>query len=464
MHMAQVNKYMFREYDVRGRETDEELNEQSVGLIARAYGTYLLARGIHTVVLGHDNRVSSELFYGVAKEALLATGMHVIGFGLGLTPQMYWAQYHFKTEGGLMITASHNPAGWNGMKMALGYSATMNQDQLQDLYQMVVAGEFASGEGSFEAVDIKEVWMQDLLSRVQLHKKMKVLVNTANATSGLFSPELFRRFGCEVVEYNTDPDPTYPHYVPNPANIDMIEDTGRKAVEVGADIGIGIDADGDRLGITDELGNPVWPDRYMILLARQTLEQHPGASIVFDVKVSESLPEDIAAHGGVPVMVKTGNPYIKAKIKELGAPFGGEQSGHIFFVDNFYGYDDGNFAALKLLEYISAQPQPVSALIADTPSYISTPAYHAHVADAEKYQIVEQITQVFKDEGYRVVDINGARVYMEDGWGLVRATSNLPAVVLRFEAKTQVGLEKIQAVFREKLATYPQISTEWESA
>lgn len=462
--MTTLNKYMFREYDVRGHETDDELNVDSVTLIAKAYGTFLRSRGIINAVVGHDNRDMSEVFYRTATAALRSTGINVIGIGMSLTPQMYWAQYYFKTEGGLAITASHNPVGWNGMKMALGYSATLDQEQIAGLYTIAESRQFASGEGSFREENIIEAWMKDLLSRVTLHRPLKILLNTANATSSFFSPELFRRFGCEVVEYNTNPDPSYPHYPPNPANIDMITDTGKKTHEVGADVGIGIDADGDRLGVTDEQGSVIWPDRYMILLSRLVLKDHPGANIVFDVKVSESLPEDIAAHGGVPVMCTTGNPYIKRKIKEIGAPFGGEQSGHIFFTDNFYGFDDGNFAGLKLLEYISSLSEPLSRIMESTPYYISTHAMYAMATDARKYEIVEEITKQFKSEGYRVIDINGGRVYMHTGWGLIRATSNLPAVEVRFEAKTQEDLEKIKSAFKEKLAQFPEVSSEWGSA
>ena len=243
-----------------------------------------------------------------------------------------------------------------------------------------------------------------------------------------------------------------------------MKDTGKQVVKNKADIGIGIDADGDRLGITDEKGQTIWPDRYMILLARLILEKTPGAKIVFDVKVSEALPEDIKAHGGVQIMWKTGHSYIKQKLHEQGAKLAGEVSGHIFFVDNFYGFDDANFAALKLLEYISQQDETLSKIIESTPHYETSPAYHAHVPDDVKYDIVEKLTDEFKSDGNRVIDINGARVYLEGGWGLVRASSNLPALVLRFEAKTQQELDKIQEIFKKKLAKFPEVSQTWESA
>ena len=462
--MANLNKYMFREYDIRGRENKDELNTDSIKLIAKSYGTFLRKRNVKTAVVGHDNRKTSESFYRISIKSLQESGIDVIGIGISLTPMMYWSQYHFKSEGGLMVTASHNPAGWNGVKLAFGYSYTLIGDELKEIKKVAEGSKFESGEGSFYEKNITDKYIEDLLGKAKLAKKLKIVVNTANATSSFFSPELFKKFGCEVIEHNTNPDPTYPNYVPNPANVEMMEDTGKQVVLNKADIGIAIDADGDRLGITDEKGQTIWPDRYMILLSRLVLQKKPGAKIIFDVKVSESLPEDIKAHGGIPIMWKTGHSYIKEKMHQEKASLAGEQSGHVFFVDDFYGFDDANFAGLKILEYISQQDKPLSAIISETPYYVSTPAYHAHVKDEVKYKIVEELTKEFKDEGYKVVDINGARVYLKGGWGLVRASSNLPALVLRFEAKNKENRSIIENIFREKLEKYPEVAKEWESA
>ena len=461
--MAILNQYMFREYDIRGKESDDELNVTSVTLIAKSYGTFLRKHGITMAVIGYDNRKSSEDFYHAAIDGLRSTGVNVIGIGISLTPMLYWAQYHFQSKGGVMITASHNPGGWNGLKLAYGYSYTLI-DELKEIRSVAESEKFAEGQGSFKEENIADTYIRDLLGRAKLHRRLKILLNTANATSSFFSPKILRDFGCEVIEHNTDPDPSYPHYAPNPANVEMMQDTGRQVTKHGADIGIAIDADGDRLGITDEKGQTIWPDRYIILLSRLVLKHHPGAKIVFDVKVSEALPEDIKAHGGIPIMWKTGHSYIKQKLQEEKASLAGEQSGHIFFVENFYSFDDANFAALKMLEYLSQQQEPLSTIIAKMPYYVSTQAYHAHTDDAVKYGIVEKLTEEFKAEGHRVIDINGARVYMKDGWGLVRASSNLPALVLRFEAKTEEGVQEIEKIFREKLARFPEVATKWESA
>jgi len=458
-----IDPTVFREYDIRGME-DKELTDDAIRAIASSYGTFLKKRGVSRVVIGHDNRKTSERFYQIGIESLKKTGMEVIGIGMCLTPMMYWAQYHFESKGGLMVTASHNPVGWNGVKLALGYSYTLIGPEVEEIKKVAESEEFATGEGTFREEPIGDLYVADLLSRAKLHKKLKILLNTANATSSFFSPKLLRDFGCEVVEHNTDPDPSYPHYVPNPSNVEMMEDTGAMTVKSGANIGIAIDADGDRLGVTDEKGNIIWPDRWLILLARLVLERNPGAKIIFDVKVSEALPEDIAAHGGIPIMWKTGHSYIKEKLHEEKAHLAGEMSGHVFFVDNYYGFDDANFAALKMLEYVSAQSEPLSAVIEKTPYYVATPAYHAHVDDHVKYDIVQKLTDEFKKEGHRVVDINGARVYMHGGWGLVRASSNLPALVIRFEAKTKEDMDQIEKIFREKLSRFPEVDMHWESA
>jgi len=461
--MAKLNKYMFREYDIRGRESREELNTTTVSLIAKSYGTFLRKRNVSDAVLGHDNRETSEEFYEATKEGLLSTGVNVIVLGTILTPMMYWAQFHFKTHGGIIVSASHNPPGWNGFKLAYGHSYTLIGDEVQEIYRVADSEEFTTGNGSFREENIKNSYVNDLLKRAKLNKKLKVVVNTGNATSSLVSPELFKKFGCDVIEHNTTLDPTYPNYPPNPARVDMMEDTAKVTVANKADVGLAIDADGDRLGVVNEKGDIIWPDRWLILLSRLVLKKNPGAKIIFDVKVSQALPEDIEKHGGVPIMWKTGHSYIKQKLHEEKAALAGEMSGHVFFVEDFYGFDDANFAALKLLEYISSQKEPLSRLIDGTPYYVSTPTLHAPCPDEVKYEVVERVAKEFKEEGYEIIDINGARVLFNDGWGLVRASGNLPVLVIRFEAKTEKRLKEIEETFRKKLGKFKEVSMDWES-
>jgi phosphomannomutase/phosphoglucomutase len=388
-----------------------------------------------------------------------------------LTPMVYLAQYHFESKGGVMVTASHNPAGWSGFKLALGYSQTLGPEGMKELYDLTVSEEFATGSGDLHEETFLEAYTVDVVERVDIAREVRVVVNAGNGTPGPIATKVLRAAGCEVVELHTELDWDFPHYYPNPALVDMMEETGQKTVESGAEIGFAFDGDGDRLGTTNEKGENVWPDRYLILLARQVLERNPGAKIIFDVKCSQALPEDIEAHGGVPIMWKTGHSYIKHKLWEEDAPLAGEMSGHIFFGEPEYqGFDDAVFAALKLAEYLSQRERPMSAIIEDTPYYVSTPTLQVDCpADPDKYDesvkydVVDQLTEEFKSEGYDVIDINGARVTFEDGWALVRASSNLPVLVMRFEAKTEERVKELKDLVRDKLSQYPQVGTEWES-
>ena len=464
--MAQLKKTMFREYDIRGRESEDELNDSSIYHIAKGFAKILNNKQITEVIVGNDARSTSESFHNQAIKALTESGINVIDIGTVTTPMSYWAQYKFQVKGLLMVTASHNPVGWNGVKLGTDLSKTLLSAEIQELYSLIENEDYISAEtpGTVRKEDTKENYITDLLTRAQITKKFKILVNTGNGTAGMFAPDLLKRTGCEVVEHFTNVDPTYPNYTANPDGTVMMEDTGAQTVANGCDIGLAFDGDGDRLGITDEKGNTVWPDRYIILLSRLVLSKKPGAKIVFDVKVSEALPEDIKAHGGVPIMWKTGHSYIKAKLQEEQAAMAGEMSGHIFFVEDFYGFDDALFAALKMLEYLSTQDKPLSEIVESTPYYISTPTIQVKTTDEDKYKVVEELVAEFKQEGYKMLDINGARVYMEDGWGLVRASSNTPTLVLRFEAKTQEGLEKIKKIFKEKLDRFEIVSKEWDTS
>lgn len=462
--MPVLKRTMFREYDLRGRESEDELNDTSVYHVGKGFAKFLHDRNITQCIVGNDARATSESFHNQAIKALTEAGIDVIDIGTVTTPMSYWAQYHFNVKGLLMVTASHNPAGWNGVKLGSDLSYTLLTAELQEVYDTIVKEDYYTADkpGEVKKVDIKQDYISDLLSRAKITKKFKILVNTGNGTAGLLTPDLLKQAGCDVVEHYTELDPTYPHYTANPDGTAMMEDTAKQTVDNHCDLGFAFDGDCDRLGLVDEKGNIVWPDRYIILLSRLVLSKHPGAKIVFDVKVSEALPEDIAAHGGQPIMWKTGHSYIKAKLAEEKAAMAGEMSGHIFFVDDFYGFDDGAFAALKVLEYLSTQDKPLSEIVAGTPYYVSTPTIQVKTTDEDKYNVVDALSKEFKEEGYKIVDINGARVYLEGGWGLVRASSNTPTLVLRFEAKTKEQLDKIMALFKEKLAKFPVVSQDWD--
>ena len=462
--MPLLKRTMFREYDLRGREADDELNDSSMYYIGRGFGTFLKKKNITKTVVGHDARSTSESFQKNAIKGLNESGIDVIDIGTVTTPMSYWAQYFLKIKGLLTVTASHNPAGWNGVKLGSDFSYTLLTDELSQIYDIIAKEEFSTGSGSVKKEDISEHYAKDLLSRTKISKKFRILVNTGNGTAGLYITKILKNAGCDVIEHFTNVDPSYPNYTPNPDGTAMMEDTGRQTVKNNCDLGFAFDGDGDRLGLVDEKGSTIWPDRYIILLSRLILGKHPGAKIVFDVKVSEALPEDIKAHGGIPIMWKTGHSYIKAKLAQEKAAMAGEMSGHIFFVDDFYGFDDAFFASLKILEYLSTQNDKLSNIIASTPYYVSTPTIQVKTTDEDKYNIVEKLTDEFKTEGYKVIDINGARVYIDEGWGLVRASSNTPTLVLRFEAKTQEDLKKIKKLFKDKLDKFAKISKDWDTS
>lgn len=458
-----LNPTMFREYDIRGRETDAELNNDSMNLIGRGYGSFMRRRGVDKIVVGRDSRATSAEFEKALIEGLLSTGCDVLDIGLSTTPMLYWAQYHFQTPGGAAVTASHNPAGWNGVKLAVGYSMTTNSEQLKEIYKIIEDEDFATGEGKVEESPIDDAYIEDITGRLNIQGKPKVLLNTGNGTAGVIGPRLLRAAGCEVVELHTRLDATFPHYPANPSVVEMMEDTGAHVRSSSADVGVAIDADGDRLGITDENGGIIWADMYMIPLIRDLLKEKPGAKIVFDVKCSAALEEDIEAHGGVPIMWKTGHSFIKEKIFETKADLGLELSGHIFVVHGYYGYDDALFTALKIIESLTSNKMRLSEFVADVPKWFSSPVYNVHCSDEEKYKISEQLTQRFKAEGHKVIDLSGARVVFDDGWGLVRASSNLPELVMRFEARTEPRLKEIEQMFREILKEYPSVGTDWQT-
>ena len=461
--MGQIEKSMFREYDIRGRANDKELNAGSGALIGKAYGTFLDKRGVAEVVVGYDSRTESKTVKEGFVEGLLSTGRKITDIGMCLTPMMYWSQYHFESKGGAMVTGSHNPKGWTGLKLACGLSYTLIGEEIREILSYVENDGFVTGQGTVSEHSIVDEWVADLAGRVNIKRPLRIVVDAGNGTAGPFGPAVLRKAGIEVIEQFCDIDPEFPNHEPDPALREAVEAIGRKVREEKADMGFGFDGDGDRLGVVDEKGEVVWPDRYMILLARNVLERQPGGKVIFDVKSSQALEEDIEAHGGQPIMWKTGHSYIKAKLHEEKALLAGEMSGHIFFVDNFYGFDDGIYAGLRIAEYVSNQDRSVSQIIADTPYYVSTPTIDVDCPDDKKYGIVDELTAKFKNDFDKVIDINGARVMFDDGWALVRASSNLPILVLRFEAKTEERLVELKELFRGYMDEYPDIGKVWHN-
>ena len=462
---------MFREYDVRGRVNNRELNEKTMELIGRGFGTYLGRKGIMDIVVGHDFRSYSERLKNALVKGLVSTGAHIIDIGMVITPMLYYAQYHFRVKGGAMVTASHNPNNWSGIKLAHGFSKTLLGDELQEIYRIIKKGDFREGQGFIKAdhfmSHIKEVYGEAVTRRVNIKKPLKVVVECGNGTAGFFAPEILKKVGCEVIELFCEPDWTFPHHTPDPESKKVKEVLSTKVKEVKADLGISFDGDGDRLGVVDEQGNNVWSDRLLILLARQVLERQEGSKIIFDVKCTQALPEDIKKHGGIPIMWKTGHSHAKKKLHEENAILAGERSGHFFIADNWYGFDDAIFASLRLIEYLSEQRKSLSGILKTTPfyDYVISPTIYIFCSDDKKFQVVESLVKEFKKEHGKenVIDIDGARVDFKGGWGLVRASSTEPALVVIVEAKNQEKLEEIKNIFKEKFKKYPEIGKKWKN-
>jgi len=455
---------MFREYDLRGRVSEEELNVASVTSIAHAFGQLLQKRNLKDIILGYDNRKTSINFKNAAATGLLSAGCNVIDIGLTLSPVLYFAQHYYGVKAGLMITASHNPDDWSGMKMAHGLSRTLGPAEIKELYQLLCQGDRLKGNGRYESRDIRQAYIERITSGVSLGRPLKVVVECGNGGAGVFAYEVLQRIGCLTFQLYCDPDTSYPNYFPNPSNLKARKRLREMIIHpyISADIGLGFDGDGDRLGVEDERGENVWSDKVLILLARSLLEKKPGSKIVFDVKCTQALAEDIEAHGGIPIMWKTGHSHIKAKLHEIGAELAGERSGHIFYNEGYYGFDDALYAAVQLLTCLADQDKSLSELLATIPRYITSPEIQAHCADEVKYQVVESLIREFKEDyGSRVIDINGARVVFDDGWGLVRASSNLPELVIIFEAKSEDRLLEIRDLFRKKILSHPEVAAEW---
>ncbi|HLP44902.1 MAG TPA: phosphomannomutase/phosphoglucomutase, partial [Candidatus Kapabacteria bacterium] len=457
----------FREYDIRGRVNDEELNVESVAQIAGGYGTWIRRKYMaDSAIIGYDSRKCSPDFRDAVAKGLNDVGINCVDIGMVTTPVFYFSQYLLGISFGIMITGSHNPDGWSGFKMANGFSTTLLTNDIKEIYELVENKNFETGAGQYFRYDnIKESYIDALKWRIKPHRRLRMVIDAGNSIAGQFGPPLFRAAGFEVIEQFCELDPGFPYHFPNPSELMTLEALRKKTLEVRADIGIAFDGDGDRLGVIDDKGNTIPSDRLLMLLSRQILETKPGAKIVFDVKCSNALIEDIKERGGVPVMWKTGHSYIKQKIKEEYAALGGEQSGHIFIVDNFYGFDDAIFSGLRLAEYLSYQTLPLSEILKQGKQYYSSPNIQVNCPDEIKYQVVDCIIKDFQAElgVENVITINGARVNFGNGWGLIRASSNIPALVVMMEAETIEDYLNIKNILRNEMLKYPSISTEWEN-
>lgn len=459
--MTQVPDHVFRGYDLRGL-VGSELNGETVALLGKGYATWLLQRKIYDCVLGYDCRISSPGFRNVIVRELTEAGVTVYDIGMTLTQITYFGCYFFRTRGMIMITASHNPKEYNGFKFGTGYSETMLTEEIIELRDLIKSGKFATRtpKGKYIQKDIKQDYINDLKRRVDAIKKFKVVVDSCAATTGVYLPDILRSVGCDVVEQNTKPDGNFPVGTPDPTEHEVQERLAARVVKEKADLGFSYDADGDRIGIVDGTGRMIWNDVLVALFAQDVIASLPGSKIVFNTLCSKIVPDVIVAAGGTPVMWKTGHSFIKAKVREERAPFGGELSGHIYFVDNFYGHDDGAIASLRLLAYLTRTNQSLAEAVDSLPKYVSSPEIKVGCPDAVKFDIVSQkigteIKKLYPQAKY--VEIDGVRMDTDEEMLIVRASQNGPYLTVKFEGKTQEQYDTLKKQVSEILHKFNEI-------
>ncbi len=449
---AEINQEIFREYDIRG-VADRDLTDEVVELLGRAMGTYLKQAGCQHITLGRDCRLSSPRLREALSGGLLGTGLRVTDIGVCPTPLLYFSLHELKPQGGIMITGSHNPAEYNGFKVALG-KATIYGEQIQQIGGIAGSGDFIAGEGSLDEASLLSTYHQNLVESLGvLQKPPRVVVDCGNGTASPVAAALYRDLGCEVIELYCTMDGHFPNHHPDPTVVDNLQDLIQKVRESSADVGIAFDGDADRIGAIDDQGRVIWGDELMILFSRAILKEQPGATIIGEVKCSKNLYDDIEKRGGRGIMWKAGHSLIKAKMKEEGAALAGEMSGHMFFADRYFGYDDAVYAGARLLELISNSEQSMSQMLADVPKTYSTPEIRVDCSDQHKFEVVRRAREFFEKD-YRTVSVDGVRVIFDDGWGLVRASNTQPALVLRFEAESQQRLDEIQTLVERKLEEF----------
>jgi len=451
-----MKNYIFREYDIRG-VVERDLTDETVELIGRGFGTYVARHGAKTIALGGDVRHSTGHFRKLITDGVTSTGVNVVDVGVVPTPALYFSEFELPVEASLMITGSHNPPDMNGFKMNLKKSSVYGA-QIQEIRKLIEDGDFETGSGERTETDVLGAYADAVRERITLERRLKVVVDCGNGCASLGAAALIESLGCEVIPLFCEPDGDFPNHHPDPTVLEYIQDLIAAVRTEGADIGIGFDGDADRVGTVDENGNVVFADTMLALLAREVLAKGP-ADIVFDVKCSQALVEDITAHGGRPLMWKTGHSLLKRKIQEINAPLGGEMSGHMVFADDYFGFDDAIYSAARILQMISRSKKPLSEMVATVPSYVSTPEIRGETRDDEtKFEIVRKAVEYFS-EHYDVIDVDGVRILFGDGWGLVRASNTQPVIVMRFEARTEERLSEIRELVTGKLSEFGEIST-----
>lgn len=449
-----MNPNIFRMYDIRGI-ADEDLTDEVVELIGKAYGTFMVRKKYRQISAGRDLRLSSERIQKAVIRGILSTGLDVINVGLLPTPVLYFSIVHLNTDGAVMVTGSHNPIEFNGLKMNEGILSIYGDDILH-LKQLIESSDFENGSGTLTHQEVVPDYKKMLKEKIRLNRTFKIVIDAGNATAGPIAPGIYEDLGCKVIKLYCEPDGNFPNHLPDPTVMEYIVDLRKKVIEEKADFGLGYDGDSDRVGVIDEKGRPVYADKILALLSREVLSRKPGSKIIFDVKCSQMLPEEIRKAGGEPLMWMTGHSLIKKKMKEENAPIAGEMSGHIFFKDGYFGFDDGIYVSLRLAQMLSNLDKTLGELVDALPQFVSTPELRIACPDEDKFEVIRKLIDNFKKE-YEVIDVDGARVLFGDGWGLVRASNTQPMLVLRFEAKTEKRLNEIRDVFKKKLSGFPMV-------
>lgn len=447
--MQNLPREIFKAYDIRGI-VGKTLTAELIETIGHAIGSEASARNQHTIVIGRDGRLSGLEFAAALARGIRKSGMNVIDVGRVATPMVYFAAYHLETHSAVMITGSHNPPDYNGLKMVLA-GETLSGDAIQALRTRIEQNNLSHGAGSYSQFDIRSVYIDRIASDIKLARPMKITVDCGNGVAGDFAAALYRRLGCTVTEMFCEVDGNFPNHHPDPSQPENLQDLIRALAGNDSELGLAFDGDGDRLGVVTKDGSIIFPDRQLMLFAADVLERNPGAEIIFDVKSTRKLFDWITQHGGRPVLWKTGHSFIKSKMKESGALLAGEMSGHIFFKERWYGFDDGLYAGARLLEYLSRQPD-ANRVLHELPNSINTPELQIRLKEGESYALIARLQKDAKfTDVQNLITIDGLRVEYADGFGLMRSSNTTPVVVLRFEADNEEALARIQHDFRRVL-------------
>ncbi len=455
-----LNQDIFRTYDIRGI-VSEDFSKDSVEKIAQAFGTYLVKHGTRDSLVGHDVRTSSTSFSRDFVKGLLSTGVNVHFVGPALTSGIYYARHHYNIDGGAMITASHNPPHYNGFKLCHGLKC-IHSEELKSLYSIIQKGEFAKGQGSLQILETSmDEYLKAIQKRIQLKRKLKVVVDCGNGTGGIFVPRLFREMGCEVISLYADTDGKFPNHIPDPVNLETYDLLIQEVKKQKADIGLMLDGDGDRVGTVDNEGNIWLGDMILIALMKDFLPAYPGAKVIVEVKNSEAVVDECKRLGGIPIFWKTGHALLDQKVAEEKAILCGEMSCHFWVTPDWYVFDDGLFAVSHLMRIISEQNKSYAKLMSDIPQYPSTPEYRVACPEDKKADVVQRAKEYFQEKCTKVIDVDGIRGYYGDGWFLIRKSNTQPIISVRCEARTKKGLEKIKDFVQNHLNSNPDINLDW---